>query len=409
MEYFWIVLGALLVVFTLTDTFFTVLNYDERGILVNRFVRAEWAFWRTVTSRMRGRSRRFAYRQMTGVLLVSIIILWVSGIVLGFALIFFGALGLDGLKASEPGLSDFWGALYVSIGQFSTVGADNFSPQQNWLGILAVGETLCSVVFLSMVITFTVNIYDAIQALRTFCATFPSSHAEVTSPIDELAPYFPSGDHMSLENHLSNMRSNLNGYFDSLAQDHPAYFFQSGNDRFAMPFGVFMVGGHLEGLYGGLPKSYPARHLAELSRLLDAFEGCQNQIYRRFHWKMPTQPQPLDPQAFAEQYQAMEVKNLPQVVKKDEYVVRFKALTTSMTTMAQIEVESNPADLYDRYCHWLRFVVNTDDFIHRASMNLGYRPAYLVGNYAFCPPLSYYGWTDSVVSKPIPDVPRALR
>lgn len=409
MEYFWIVLGAFLVVLTLADTFFTVLNYDERGIFVNRFVRAEWAFLRSVTSRLCGSHRRFVYRQMTGVLLVSIITLWLSGVIFGFALIFYGALNLEALKPADAALADFWGALYVSIGQFSTVGADNFSPGQNWLGILAVGETLCSVVFLSMVITFTVNVYNAIQALRTFCATFPSSHPQVTSPIDELAPYFPGGDHMSLENHLSDMRSNLNGYFDSLAQDHPAYYFQSGNDRFALPFGVFMVAGHIEGLYGGLPKDHPARHLPELSRLLDAFEGCQNQIYRRFGWRMPTQPEPISKQDFLEKYNGLTASNLPQTTGREDYIERFKTLTVSMVSMAGISVENTSEDLYHRYCSWLQFVVNTDDFIYRTSKHLGYRPAYLVGNYGFCPPLTYYGWVDDVGIAPVDDVPRALR
>lgn len=389
MEYFWLIIGAVITVFTMVDTFFTVLNYNERGLLVNRFIRWEWRVVRTLISALPIHKRRWFLRQVTGLVLVSAISLWLSGLILGFALMFYGAAGLGALTHTG-GRIGFWESVYLSLGQFSTVGADQFTPVKTWVAILTVCETLLSIVFLSMVITFLFNIYNCIQALRTLCASFPSRHTNVTSPLDELSPYFPHRGSNSLELHLVELRSNLNSYFDSLAQDHPGFFFQSGADRFSMPFAVFMTAGTIEGLRYGIPQSHPAAQEPELPRLCDSFEGSLSQIVDRYNWEIPQTSNALSLEQFSDEYQ----RSYGSGSDVDQYVARFRRLVSSMSAMdtAPKDDDNSTSDLYFRYCHWLTFITRVDAFVAEASRELLYAPTYIPGAYQSQPPVTSFGW-----------------
>lgn len=392
MDVVWIVLGALLLVLSMLDTFFTVLNYNERGLFVNRFIRVEWRLVRWLISKTSITHRHWFLRQVTGLVLISAISVWLFGILLGYALIFYGAIGM-GAVTSTHGAAGFWDAVYLSIGQFATVGVEHISAVQRWTEILTVVETMTSIVFLSMTITFLANIYNAIQALRTLCASFPSSSNAVTSPLDSLEPFFPYGTTNSLELHLIDSRVNMNGYFDSLAQDHSGYFFQSGSDRFAMPFAVFNLAGTIEGLRYGLPKGHPASRRPELTRLEDSFDGCLEQIRGRYDWPHPADPAPLGLPEFTKSIQEWQAD--PNQANADAMVVRFAILVKSMATMEGIADPFSPdqlEELHQRYKDWLVFVTNVDAFLTKASADLLYRPYYSAGTYPFEPPIADFGW-----------------
>lgn len=392
MDIVWIVLGALILVFTLTDTFFTVLNYNERGLFVNWFLRGEWVVLRSCIAKTPVKARHWLLKQTTGMVLLSAITIWLLGILLGYALIFYGAIGLGSVQSSS-GPAGFWDAVYLSIGQFSTVGVEHISAVHRWAEILTVVETLTSIVFLSLTITFLTNIYNCIQALRTLCASFPSASNDVTSPIDSLAPFFPFGSTHSLELHLIDSRVNMNAYFDSLMQDHSGFFFQSGSDRFAMPFAVFNVAGTIEGLRYGLPTGHPASRRPELDRLEDSFLGCVHALRSRYNWAHPGKPTPLSSEDFSD---ACATWTHGDKDKTDPQVARFCTLVSSMATMSELQdpfSSDDRDDLYHRYCGWLNFVVSADNFITQSSEYLLFQPRVQSGQYPFEPPIKDFGWT----------------
>lgn len=388
MEIIWIWAGILLVVVTLVDTFFTVLNYNEPGLITNRVVVQEWRFIRFVTSRLNGHVRRFVYRQMTGVMLTSVILVWLAGLILGFSFIYMGALQSGALTHDQGAPPGYWGALYYSMGQFSTVGSTHFSPETTWVNMLSVIETLLSIVLLSMVITFLSNVYSSIQALRTLCASFPAPGSKVGSPVDTLAPYFPSQDTWSLEIHLVAVRGNFNTYFDSLAQDHSSLVFQSGKDQFSMPFGVYMTAGTLEVLRFGLPEQHVARSLAELERLHYSFTGCQEELYGLLRWDLPEAATPMEEAEFWREWKSASAGECG----GDFSVVRFHRLHQVTADLAQISPDYGEEDLYRTYCRWLEAITQYDDFISRSSRYLGYRPATSGGRFPLIDPIDKYGW-----------------
>lgn len=400
MTYAAIIGGLALVTLTLVDTFFTVLNYNQRGLLVNRAIAAEWRLTHWLFRPLSVKIRRRVYRSMTGLTLLSGILLWAAGIVLGFALVFFGAIAQGALTVSADAPGGFVGAFYYSLGQFSTVGADGLTAVAAWVSVLSVIETALCVLLLSLVVAFLVNVFSSIEALRTLCACFPSSTPHVSSPIAPLAPYLPRRDPASLENHLATTRQAMNSYFDSIAADHSAIYFYSGKDRFVMPFAVFMLAGTLECLGSGFPAEHPISSLPELVRLEEAYQGNCEQMYDLFRWEAPTAPEPLGKADFVGAAtaltQASDGPSQQILTKKPDtdnyYVERFVSLRQTMANLGGFETPGNWATEYAAYCDWLNVVYLSDDFIARSSRLFDYRPQYEPDQYSYLVAWQKYGW-----------------
>ena len=62
-------------------------EFVSRLELVNRVARGVWVTVRGVTRRLPRRHRQNALRQVTGLIMVTVILTWIGGVLLGFALI----------------------------------------------------------------------------------------------------------------------------------------------------------------------------------------------------------------------------------------------------------------------------------------------------------------------------------
>ena len=392
MEYVWITCGIVLILYALLDTFFTVLNYNERGLLINRLVGVEWAIIRALTSRASGKTRRFVYRQMTGVIFVSVVLWWAAALIFGFALIFHGANGLGAMRADPTAPTGFPGAIYFSIAEFSSVGVADMAPTRGWVGLLSVIETLIALIVLTMVITFLFNVFKAIQALRTLCASFPAECEEVTAPAQGLRPFIGGGlGAAAIEAHLIGIRQAFSAYFDALAQDHLAYYFQSGVDRFALPFAVYQVGGTWESLWVGFDEDHAISQLPEMQVLHAAVFRTQRQIYRRYLWKLPAAPEPLDFDQFQKQLNA---------TPTDPLLARFQASQRQGAALVGTEPSQPTRGTYEKYRLWLPFTTMIDDFVGRTSHELGYRPTCVGLEQTEVSRVQAFGWNVTTVTAP---------
>lgn len=426
MAQFFIVLGTILVLVTLLDTFFTVLNYNQRGLMFNWLIGFEWKFLHWLFRPLKLNTRSRIYRAMTGFTLISGVLLWVGGIILGFALVYMGFMERGILKVDPGAPGGFMGALYFSIGQFATVGAPGIEPVTTGANLLSVIETLSSVMLLSMVITYLVNVFSSIEDLRTYCACFPSDGNQVDSPMNTLVPFLPQEGQVSLESHLSDVRSAMDQYFDSIAADHSAVYFNSGKPRFMMPFALFFTAETIEGLKSGLGQDHPLSKMPGLVRLEMSFTNAREQMYELFRWKAPKGAKPMDIDDFtatAEHAAQVPVtkplaapghlnrKPLPIRVAKnldvreqkrafrteqfqtpEEYVKRFVRLRQVVLRLAEMDTPTDWRKEYDAYRAWLEQVPISDDFIRRTSELFDYRPVVEVGPNSSGAPLAMYGW-----------------
>lgn len=374
MDVLWIVLGVALLLITLLDTFLAVLNYDEAGLFVNRFVRWHWLILRAITRRVGRRWRPVVLRQVTGILLVLTILWWVTGIVLGFAFIYLGAMGIGAFQVSSGVTPNLLGAFYLSLGQFSTVGVDHIDPGTAILNLLTVSEALISVILLSFIITFLGGVYGTIQSLRAFSANFFRAGRGVGDPIDTLEPFFPDGQARGLDGQLNSILDALNTYSDGVAQNRSAYYFQSGRDQFSLPFSLSMTAGVIAGLRWGLPTGSDPAKEPGLIRLTEAYDDFRLRMQRALGWASGPTPRPVAADRFAG---AVSVFEGPEAnVGLDPWVLRFLAMDRRMAALTQSATTIDVDDAYRRYCAWLPFGFESQSFVASVSRDLDYQPIY---------------------------------
>ncbi|WP_022899161.1 FUSC family protein [Humibacter albus] len=374
MDAVWIAFGIAVLAFTLLDTFLVVLNYNEPGFFANKVARAEWIAIRSFTRRVSRRWRPLVLRQVTGSLILTTLLCWLVGLVLGFAFIYLGLIGLGAFQLSTGVKPDFVGAFYLSVGQFSTAGADNISPAGGWVNLIPVAEALLSVVILSFFITFLSNIFSVIQNLRSLCADFFQVGPGVGSPVEALRPFFPGGRSRGLDLHLTNMVNDFNLYCDSLRQDRAAYHFQSGEDRFSLPYALHMVAGEAGALQWGLPAGHAASQSPQIVRLIEAFSEFRDDRYVQMGWQSRIAPAPLSRERFVQERDAYSSHRLD--VQLDPWAARFFALNDAMVSLAHDSIPDVPDDAYVRYVGWLPFASAAHQFVSDVGHDLDFQPIY---------------------------------
>ncbi|WP_127819689.1 FUSC family protein [Microbacterium sp. CPCC 204701] len=375
MDVVWIVIGVLLLLMTLLDAFLAVLNYDEAGLFVDRIVRAQWIVLRAFTRRVGRRWRPLVLRQATGIIVVVTILWWVAGIVFGFALVYFGALGMTGAIVTSTGVEpDFWGALYLSLGQFSTVGVDNIGPGAALMNLLTVAEAMISVVMLSFIITFLGSVYGVIQSLQSLSANFFRAGLGITDPIDSLAPFFPDGRSRGLDGQLDSILGSLSAYGHGLSQNRAAYYFQSGRDQFSLPFSLFMTSGVIGALRWGLPtRSDPASEPG-LTRLIEAYEDFRVRLQQALRLATGPVPAPVTAREFASAVAAYEQSGSQ--VALDPWAMRFLRIDRRMAALTRASDAIDVDDAYRRYTAWLPFEFRAQALLAAVSRDLDYQPIY---------------------------------
>ncbi|MCR2812521.1 FUSC family protein [Microbacterium sp. zg.Y1090] len=396
MEVVWIVLGIVVLAATLLDVFLSVLNYDEAGLFVHRVVRWEWVLIRAGTRRIRRRWRPVVLRQVTGLLIVSSILWWVTGIILGFSFIYYGAMLAGDLQISTGVPQDYWGALYLSVGQFSTVGVDNISPGGPILDLLTVSEAMADVLLLSFIIAFLSNIYGVVQSLRALSSNFFHAGHGVVAPVDTLAPFFPDGQARGLDSQLGAIADSLAAYSDGLSQNPVAYYFQSGRDQFSLPFSLYMTSGVIGALRWGLPTGSDPAKEPGLARLTEQFYDLRAALLRMLGRVAPQNPEPVSAEDFAAAMAVLQRGG--RAAKLDPWVVRFFTVQQRIGALvapgagaaptdagpaaaapgaaAQRSADPGTADAYRRYVQWLPFEVQSQWLLALISRDLDYQPVY---------------------------------
>jgi hypothetical protein len=180
------------------------------------YYRLTWGPWVGITRRIKSQGRREAVLGYFGPLsLIFLLALWASGLILGFALVQYGAGGH--LVLSNARLS-FGLLLYHSGETFFTLGYGDIVPGSGWSRFLAVLEAGMGFAFLGIVIGYLPTIYSAFSrreieiSLLDARAGSPPTAAELLRrycqcpPHDGLDRIFHAWERWSaevLESHLS--------------------------------------------------------------------------------------------------------------------------------------------------------------------------------------------------------------
>ena len=157
-----IILGIAIIVSILLDAFETVAlprRVTRQFRLTAWFYRRTWIPWSRIAGRIQGVARREAFLGYFGPLsLIFLLAFWAFNLVLGYALVQYGAGGHVHL---ENEAISFWTVLYMSGETFFTLGLGDVTPTTASARFLTVLESGMGFAFLAVVIGYLPTIYSA--------------------------------------------------------------------------------------------------------------------------------------------------------------------------------------------------------------------------------------------------------
>jgi hypothetical protein len=363
MSAFWLTLGIVVLGTGLVDVFLTTLNYDGSGLVAVRLCRLQWHCFRGLSRQLPRPWRMLVLRQVIGLIIVLNMTLWLGSVAVGYGLIYYSQTHGMNFRYSGQNLgAGFFSAMYFSAAQLATVGTSQISPETNLLRALSIMETMTGLGLITLILTFLFGVYQVVHDLRALASNFADAKHCLDDPLANLGPYLVQGDLSCLDNHLRSISDDFWSYTDGLRQHHLAYYFQSGNIQFSLPFVLHMLGQWIAALRWGLPSEHPISVQPLLFRLTFQFE----QFAKRFGRTCMGMPEAVSYECFLVAYHARETAS-------DRWLGRFLLLSHEMMQLARCNYPVNPREAYQRYQLWLPFAWRAEQITAAVSWDLDCR------------------------------------
>ncbi len=179
--------GAALMACTLLDVFMTVLYARIGSGLISRYLACWlWRAFRGVSSRMT--IKRDTFLSFCGpVFLVALVVTWMLGLTCGAAMIVKPRLGTSIRATNGRTPTDFGTAMYVAGDSLTTVGAADFTPQSTGVRLFYTFNSFVGISFLTLTLTYFLEIYNALQRRNTFSLKLHLLSAETGDAAEMIA------------------------------------------------------------------------------------------------------------------------------------------------------------------------------------------------------------------------------
>jgi hypothetical protein len=163
--------GAILVLAVLQDVFFTVLfPASGHGLLRRPLARWTWAGFRSLGRRL-ARARRRQFLAYSGPVQITVNLgAWILLLILGWALIFQPALGMQITASSGPTDRSLATALYYSGFVLTTLGVGDIVARDGLYRLLTVIEAGIGFATVTMAITYFLSVYSALTQRKVSAA-----------------------------------------------------------------------------------------------------------------------------------------------------------------------------------------------------------------------------------------------
>jgi hypothetical protein len=224
-------LGAFVILLVLLDVFLTALYARAgTGIISDRVERLTWRLFRAA-SKPFGRKRGAIMSFCGPVIVVLLVAVWDLGLTLGAALVIHPALGASVTAGSGDTPTDFVTALFAGGSSISLVGAGDFSPQTIGLRAFYLFTSLVGTAFISLTLTYLMQVYTALQRRNTYGLKIHLATAETDDAAELIAGLGPEGQFESGYANLSELAAEA-AQVKEAHHFYPVLFFF----RFNQPF-----------------------------------------------------------------------------------------------------------------------------------------------------------------------------
>lgn len=201
--------GAVLMLLFLADIFLTVLYARAgTGILAPRWNRLVWTLIKAI-SRPFGRLRSAIQSFAGPLIVVALIAFWALGLAVGAALVIHPDLGTAIRPSSGHPSMDFVTALLVAGNSLSIVGGGDYAPHTSGTRLLFLFNSLVGASVLSLVLSYLVQVYSALQARNTLALHVDLLTGGTGDAAEMLARLGPDGDFGDATSELSNLARSL--------------------------------------------------------------------------------------------------------------------------------------------------------------------------------------------------------
>lgn len=229
-------LGGLgLVLLALIDIYFTVLYpRSHKGVLSAPISRGMWRLFRIVIFvNLRNRDELLSYNGPT--LLVAIVIVWISLLIGGFALIVWPALGEAIQAVAEPTPTDFTTALYYSGYALTTLGTGDIVPKTGFYRLLLILEAVVGLSSVTLTLTYFLSVYNALIRRNTFALSLHHRSAGTADAAELLVRLGPRENFDGARQDIADMADDLQNLLES---DHTypiLHYFRFQEVYYALP------------------------------------------------------------------------------------------------------------------------------------------------------------------------------
>ncbi|SES48110.1 Ion channel [Pedococcus cremeus] len=228
--------GTALVLLVIADVFLTVLfPASGRGPVRRPLSRWTWRCFAVLGRRMASPRRRQFLAYSGPVQIAVTIVVWVSLLVFGWALVFQPALGAGIDAAQGPTSKSFATALYYSGFSITTLGTGDVVPTTGAYRLLTVLEAGLGFSVFTMVLTYFLSIYSALVSRKSFAASLHHRTFGSGLPVQLLVGLADDGE-------LSGARHELSKFAEFLthtSETHRSYpvlrYFHFRHHRYALP------------------------------------------------------------------------------------------------------------------------------------------------------------------------------
>jgi len=209
------ILGIILVLAALTDVFLTVLYARiGTGIITPSMSAGLFRLFKKL-ARLFPRYRDPLLSFAGPTLMVSIVIIWVSMLILGVSLFIWPRLGTSIQSRSGPTPTDFITAITYSGNSLTTAGNQDLSPTTPGFRMITMLQSLMGICVITLTITYLLEVYSALQRRNTFALGLHHSTGATADAVEMILGLGASGDFSGARRELGSLGVGLLDLYES--------------------------------------------------------------------------------------------------------------------------------------------------------------------------------------------------
>ncbi len=225
--------GSAIVLAAMVDVYLTVLQGGSVALLSTHLNRTVWGVFRWIGTRVVRRDTFLTYAGPTIIFLT--VGMWVVLLLVGFALIYWPALG-DGIVSTQPPTPNgFATALYVSGFSLSTLGTGDLVAQDDRYRLLTVLEAIIGFSVVTASLTYLLAVYNAIAHNNAAAAWMHHATGDRGDAVQLILHLGPTGDFATAPTTISTISHDLVEIVESHHTNVALRFFRFTNPDLSLP------------------------------------------------------------------------------------------------------------------------------------------------------------------------------